>query len=118
MFSHARPLEGSADSEQPYDTSREADDDATAAESAAMGPRMKRHPPGTWTIWSNAWFYITKAPGYGDVKCWVRSPLRNMEVGMGTSALSKTLVPRSLVRNKFHFLFGFSSCSWAYHTVA
>ena len=78
---------------------RELDEDAAEEDAeagvAAMAARMKpsRHAPGTWTIWSSAWFYITKNPGYTDVKCWIRSPPRNAERGMGVKGLSRTMTP-------------------------
>lgn len=81
------------------DLSEPPDEDAgeedAQAEVASMGAGMKpsRHAPGTWTIWSSAWFYITKTPGYTDVKCWVRSPLRNADRGMGVKGLSRTMTP-------------------------
>lgn len=70
-------------------------DDAEAEVAALAGEgRIKRHPAGTWTVWECCWFYITKTPGYSDIKIWVRAPLRNAEVGMGTRFLSRTLTPR------------------------
>lgn len=70
--------------------------DGAAAEVAALAgeSRVKRHPAGTWTVWECCWFYITKTPGYSDIKIWVRAPLRNAEVGMGVKLLSRTLTPR------------------------
>ena len=69
-------------------------DDAEAEVAALAGEgRIKRHPAGTWTVWECCWFYITKTPGYSDIKIWVRAPLRNAEVGMGTRFLSRTLTP-------------------------
>jgi len=71
-----------------------AEEDAEAEVAAmAAGMRPGRHAPGTWTIWSSAWFYITRTPGYSDVKCWVRSPLRNADRGMGVKGLSRTMTP-------------------------
>jgi hypothetical protein len=62
----------------------------------ARGPAQSsgfRHQPGTWTIWTSAWFYITKTPGYSDVKCWVKAGFRRTPGGMGSKGLSKTLTP-------------------------
>jgi hypothetical protein len=57
------------------------------------GPRY-RHPAGTWTVWDNLWFYMTRRPGFFDIKIWIKSPLRNSETGMGVTEMSKTVRPR------------------------
>ena len=45
-----------------------------------------RHPPGSWTVWQNLWLYITKTPGYPDLKAHMKTPLRNPITGMGRHA--------------------------------
>jgi hypothetical protein len=55
--------------------------------------RRHRHPPGTWKIWDGTWFYITKTPGWIDIKCWVKWQFRSVGEGMGTSIMSRTLTP-------------------------
>jgi len=67
-----------------------ADDAEPGGPADARGPR---HPAGTWTVWSNLWVYITKTPGFSDVKCSVKGPLRNSAGGLGAKGLSKTLTP-------------------------
>jgi len=52
-----------------------------------------RHPTGTWNIWNGTWFYITKTPGWIDVKARLKEPFCNALEGMGRSAMSKTLTP-------------------------
>lgn len=56
--------------------------------------RAPRHPVGTWTVWSSMWVYITRSPKFSDVKCWVKTPLRNADTGLGVRGWSKTLTPR------------------------
>ena len=46
--------------------------------------RPPRLPAGTWTVWENAWFYITQTAGYVDVRVRMRGGLRGPRpVGMG-----------------------------------
>lgn len=55
--------------------------------------RLPRHAPGTWKVWESAWFYITKTPGWTDVKIWVKHAFRGVTNGMGREFFSKTLTP-------------------------
>ena len=55
--------------------------------------RLPRHAPGTWKIWENLWFYMTKTPGFADVKILVRHCFRNVTNGMGHTNMSKALTP-------------------------
>jgi len=41
-----------------------AEEDPDADDEGAE-PAPKRHAPGTWVVWSNAWFYITHPPRVG-----------------------------------------------------
>jgi hypothetical protein len=52
-----------------------------------------RHPAGTWKIWESTWFYVTKTPGFLDVKCHVKRQFHGVSEGMGVSSLSRTLTP-------------------------
>jgi hypothetical protein len=52
-----------------------------------------RHPAGTWKIWESPWFYVTKTPGFSDVKCHVKRQFHGVSEGMGISSLSRTLTP-------------------------
>ena len=45
-------------------------------------------------MWQSLWFYMTKTPGYTDLKMWVKGSLRNNSTGMGAKNLSKTITPR------------------------
>ena len=60
------------------------------ADGVERGPRSA---PGTWTVWSSPWLYISQTPGWTDMKCSMYGSFRNVTTGMGTSALSKTLTP-------------------------
>ena len=51
-----------------------------------------RHPTGTWTIWSNPWFYVIQTPGWTDMKCHMYGSFRR-EGCMGTVLSTKTLTP-------------------------
>ena len=64
--------------------------EAGAREDALPG---RKHPPGTWKVWENKWFYITQTPGWIDAKIWMRNSFRNDFGGMGTQFMSKTLRP-------------------------
>ena len=95
--------------EEPWDdwpSAAPAPDSAAAApESAASAPELAlaapesddirhfRHLPGTWKVWEGTWFYITKTPGWIDVKCCLKHQFRQGEEGMGTSSMSRTLSP-------------------------
>ena len=82
------------------DDADEADDE-NADQAGPGGPahdRGHRHPSGTWVIWQNTWFYITKTPPYLDVKCNVKHALRN-PAGLGQREMSKTLTLRSMERH-------------------
>jgi len=81
----AAPDAGASDLEDPDAVEPEADEGAAAL--------LPRHAAGTWVVWSHTWVYVTKTPGYRDVKCCVRGPLRNAETGLGLRWLSKTLTP-------------------------
>ena len=52
---------------------------------------LRRHPAGTFKLWESLWFYITQTPGWLDVKIHIKSPLRQVSTGMGTTSMSKTL---------------------------
>ena len=55
------------------------------------GPvRLARHPPGTWTVVSTEWFYVTQTDGWIDIKIWIKHPLRGRDPGMGTWLIPKT----------------------------
>jgi hypothetical protein len=71
----------------------EEDDQADPIDSDLGAWKATRHPPGTWKVWESTWFYATKTPGYIDLKCWIKSPLRNVYPGMGVYDMSKTLTP-------------------------
>ena len=77
-----------SDLEEPVAEEHEGDPGGPAEE---RGPR---HPAGTWTIWSSMWVYITRHPKFSDIKCRVKSPLRNAETGLGVRGWSKTITPR------------------------
>ena len=68
-------------------------------ESAAVAPEeeaqevLPRHPSGTWKVWEGTWFYMTKTPGFIDVKCWLKSSMRNDGEGLGKVSMSRTLTP-------------------------
>ena len=70
-------------------------DTESEGESASVEPAvaLPRHAPGTWKVWENMWFYMTKTPGWVDVKIWVKHSFRNVTTGMGTMFCSKTLTP-------------------------
>ena len=55
--------------------------------------RSFRHPAGTWKIWEGTWFYMTKTPGWIDMKCWVKAHFRTDGEGLGRTSTSKTLTP-------------------------
>ena len=55
---------------------------------------VEKMPAGTWTVWQSLWFYMTKTPGYTDMKMWVKGSLRNNTSGLGTKNLSKTITPK------------------------
>ena len=55
---------------------------------------VEKMPAGTWTVWQSLWFYMTKTPGYTDMKMWVKGSLRNDTSGLGTKNLSKTITPK------------------------
>ena len=68
----------------------DSDDDPASVEPAAP---LRRHAPGTWKVWENVWFYITKTDGWIDVKILVKHSFRNVTTGMGSMSFSKTLSP-------------------------
>ena len=81
-----------SDEEEDVDV---GEDDVAAAEGAdlAIVP-LRRHPPGTWKIQESTWFYMTKTPGFFDVKVWLKTPFRCMSgEGMGVTHMSRTLTP-------------------------
>ena len=69
------------------------DDDVGSDPEDGGAPLLQRHPPGTWKIWESLWFFITKTPGWTDVKIHVKAPLRNATNGMGAHSFSKTVSP-------------------------
>jgi hypothetical protein len=81
----------SSDSDVSIDVSAGSGDDPQQDEASCV--KGLRHPPGTWTIWSSAWFYITKTPGWIDLKVHMKMPFRNVTQGMGISAMSRTVSP-------------------------
>jgi hypothetical protein len=71
---------------------------ALAPETVAAAPaddvlRGHRHLPGTWKIWEGTWFYVTKTPGWIDVKCCLKHQFRAGEEGLGLTSMSRTLTP-------------------------
>ncbi|MCP4245284.1 MAG: hypothetical protein GY772_32510 [bacterium] len=71
----------------PPEDEESLEDDAAA--------RLPRHPNGTWTIWSSAWFYMTQTPGWMDLKIIMREGFKDYLTGMGCipGQYSKTLTP-------------------------
>ena len=79
----------------PYDAD-ESGPDEPPEHTANVGVSLhKRHAAGTWTIWSNPWFYITHTPPNTDLKVHMYGSFRRYPVngGMGLQLCSKTMSP-------------------------
>ena len=81
----------SSDSDVASDASAVSDEDPEQDKDALE--KGFRNPAGTWTIWSGTWFYITKTPGWTDLKVHMKMPFRNVTQGMGTTVMSRTVSP-------------------------
>jgi hypothetical protein len=82
-----------ASSESGDDSDLVSDEDSDSKPDSDLKDKRFRHPTGTWNIWNGTWFYITKTPGWLDVKARMKEPFRNCGDGMGRSSMSKTLTP-------------------------
>ena len=93
----SQSFSGSDASAQEGALDDEGGDDPSAAVDAgdgAIGAGDKfRHPAVTWKIWESLWFYITRTPGWMDVKIHMKSALRNVSTGMGLYNFTRTLSP-------------------------
>lgn len=75
-----------------------SEDDGEAADDEDEDTCRRRHPPGIWNVWENPWFYITKTPGFTDLKCWVKWSFRSVSTGMGGVDDVEDDLPSSLQR--------------------
>jgi hypothetical protein len=82
-----------ASSVSDNDSDLVSDEDSDSKPDKESKDKRFRHPTGTWNIWNGTWFYITKTPGWIDVKARLKELFRNALEGMGRSAMSKTLTP-------------------------
>ena len=74
-----------------------APDGSLGAEDADLAPEAEprfRHPAGTFKIAESTWFFVTKTPGWIDVKCTMKYQFRGHLEGMANGLpMSRTLTP-------------------------
>jgi len=75
------------------DEGEEASPGGDGSRAPARASGAPRHAPGTWKIAEYLWFYVTRTPSFTDIKCHMKSGLRNVTTGMGIYNMSKTLTP-------------------------